>query len=81
MNLFKRFNAVCGKDDEKEMELQTEWIANELGNDVPFHLSRYFPTYKRDNPPTSEETLKKLYDIASDNLDYVYMGNSQSESG
>ena len=68
-------------DDEKEMELQTEWIANELGNDVPFHLSRYFPTYKRDNPPTSEETLKKLYDIASDNLDYVYMGNSQSESG
>lgn len=68
-------------DDEKEMELQTKWIANELGTDVPFHLSRYFPTYKRDNPPTSEETIKKLYDIASDNLDYVYMGNSQSGSG
>jgi len=68
-------------DDEKEMELQTEWIANELGNDIPFHLSRYFPTYKRDNPPTPELSLKRLYEIASVNLEYVYIGNTHSDTG
>ena len=65
-------------DDEKEMAEQTEWIANELGTDIPFHLSRYFPTYKRDNPPTTEESLNRLWEIASSNLDYVYLGNSHS---
>jgi pyruvate formate lyase activating enzyme len=68
-------------DDEKSMELQTKWMADELGREVPFHLSRYFPTYKRDNPPTPEGSLKNLYDIASEKLDYVYLGNSHSGSG
>jgi len=68
-------------DDINEMVLQSEWIAGELGKDVPFHLSRYFPTYKRDNPATPEELLKKLFDIASRNLDYVYVGNSHSGTG
>jgi pyruvate formate lyase activating enzyme len=68
-------------DSEKEMEIQTKWMANELGKEVPFHLSRYFPTYKRDNPPTTEGSLKKLFEIASENLDYVYLGNSHSISG
>ncbi len=68
-------------DDEKEMALQSEWMAGELGKDIPFHLSRYFPTYKRDAPPTTEGALKKLFDIASGNLDYVYMGNIHSNNG
>jgi pyruvate formate lyase activating enzyme len=68
-------------DDEKEMELQTLWLASELGKDIPFHLSRYFPTYKRDNPSTPEATLKRLFEIASKNLDYVYLGNSRLRYG
>jgi pyruvate formate lyase activating enzyme len=68
-------------DDEKEMELQTKWIADELGKEVPFHLSRYFPTYKRDNPPTPEISLKNLFEIASEKLDYVYLGNSHAGLG
>jgi pyruvate formate lyase activating enzyme len=68
-------------DSDKEMESESEWIAGELGEDVPLHLSRYFPTYKRDNPPTPEDSLKKLFDIASGNLDYVYLGNTQSGIG
>jgi pyruvate formate lyase activating enzyme len=68
-------------DDEDEMSLQTEWMANELGPDIPFHLSRYFPTYKRDDPSTSEDSLKKLSEIASKNLNYVYVGNSSSFTG
>jgi pyruvate formate lyase activating enzyme len=68
-------------DDVKEMALQSEWIAGELGKDIPFHLSRYFPMYKRDDPSTPEGSLKKLFDIASEKLDYVYLGNDQSDSG
>ena len=66
-------------DDEKEMARETEWIAAELGKDVPLHLSRYFPTYKRDTPATADGSLKRLFEIASEKLDYVYIGNSQAE--
>jgi pyruvate formate lyase activating enzyme len=68
-------------DNEKEMLLETEWIASELGRETPFHLSAYFPTYRRDNPGTTEESLKKLFDIAARNLDFVYIGNSHTDTG
>jgi pyruvate formate lyase activating enzyme len=68
-------------DSEKEMSLQIEWIAGELGKDVPFHISRYFPSFKRDDPPTSIEKMNSLYEIASKKLNFVYIGNSISETG
>jgi pyruvate formate lyase activating enzyme len=68
-------------DDEKEMALQSEWIAGELGKSVPLHLSRYFPMFRREDPATSQETLNRLFEIASVHLDNVYMGNMVSESG
>ena len=68
-------------DDEKEMAQQTEWMAGELGDDIPFHLSRYYPTYKRESPSTPEISLERLFDIASKNLKYVYLGNTISELG
>ena len=68
-------------DSEKEMTLQSEWIAGELGREIPFHLSRYFPMFRRDDPATSTETLTRLFEIASEKLDYVYMGNTHSGPG
>ena len=68
-------------DDEKEMELETEWIARELGKNVPLHLSRYFPMYRRNDPATPDETLGRLFEIASGKLNYVYVGNTKSYSG
>jgi pyruvate formate lyase activating enzyme len=68
-------------DSEKEMALQTKWIASELGKDIPFHISRYFPSFKRDDPPTSSKTMNSLYEIASKKLNFVYIGNSISETG
>ena len=68
-------------DNEKEMELESSWIAAELGREIPFHLSRYFPTFKRENPPTMDESLNKLFEIASQKLDYVYIGNTHSKTG
>lgn len=66
-------------DDPKHMAMQTEWIADELGKDIPFHLSKYFPAYKRESSPTPEGTLKKLFEIASEKLDYVYTGNTHMD--
>jgi pyruvate formate lyase activating enzyme len=68
-------------DTEKEMAQQVEWIADEAGTDVPLHLSRYFPTYHRDNPATPDDLLLRLFEIASSRLNYVYMGNSHSDLG
>jgi pyruvate formate lyase activating enzyme len=68
-------------DNEHEMENQVRWIASELGEDIPFHLSRYFPMYKRDDPTTPHDTLLKHYEIASKHLNYVYLGNTMSETG
>jgi pyruvate formate lyase activating enzyme len=63
------------------MELQVEWMAGELGRDVPFHLSRYHPMYKREDKATPENSLSKLFEIASKKLNYVYLGNTPSFTG
>ncbi|MDP4222115.1 MAG: AmmeMemoRadiSam system radical SAM enzyme [Bacteroidota bacterium] len=68
-------------DSEQEMEAEAKWIAQETGIETPLHLSRYFPMYKRDDPATPQETLTRLYNIASKYLKHVYMGNTLSENG
>ncbi len=73
---------IPGRNDSiKEMEDEAKWIARELGPDIPFHLSRYFPMYKRDDPPTPPSVLDNLFDAASGYLKYVYIGNINSEKG
>jgi len=73
---------IPGQNDiEKEMVKEAEWIAGELGKEIPLHLSRYFPMYMRDNPITTDDTLQRFYEIASDKLNYVYIGNTHSDSG
>jgi pyruvate formate lyase activating enzyme len=68
-------------DSDKDMALQAEWIAGELGREIPLHLSRYFPTFKRNDPATSQDTLQRLFEIASEKLAHVYMGNTLSDKG
>jgi pyruvate formate lyase activating enzyme len=66
-------------DSVSEMARQAEWISGELGKDVPLHLSRYFPAWKRNDPPTPKVSLEVLTTAASQFLDYVYLGNSGPE--
>jgi pyruvate formate lyase activating enzyme len=68
-------------DSEKDIRLLVDWIAANLGRDTPLHFSRYFPRYKMDAPPTPEATLLRAHDIARDKLDYVYLGNLDSDIG
>ena len=68
-------------DDRNEMEDEAKWIAGELGDETPLHLSRYYPTYKRDDPPTPPATLQMLFEAARRHLKNVYLGNTSSSTG
>jgi len=69
-------------DSADEMRREAEWIALNAGRHVPLHLSRYFPMYRRSNPPTPPETILRLKEIADEYLDFVYTGNlAGSDSG
>lgn len=68
-------------DSVMEMEEEAKWIAGELGDETPLHLSRYFPMYKRNNPATPQTTLITLFETASKYLKNVYLGNTDSQTG
>lgn len=65
-----------GEDKEKFKEL-AEWVLNNLGPNVPFHLLRFFPTYKMLNfDATPLQTLENFARLAKKiGLNYVYIGN------
>jgi pyruvate formate lyase activating enzyme len=51
-------------------------IAAELGREVPWHVSSYYPAYKFSAPPTPVRTLERAWQIGKDaGLAYVYVGN------
>jgi len=56
-----------------------DWVANEVGEETPVHLSRYYPMYKLSIPPTPVETLYKARDILKEKIKYVYIGNTGEE--
>lgn len=62
-------------DSEGEIKNMVDWIYDNVGPLVPLHLSRYFPCYKMNLPPTPVETLKMAERIAKEKLKYVYLGN------
>jgi len=66
---------ITGENDsERDIEDIVNLIAD-IDPLIPFHLSRYFPQYKYDNPPTPVTTLNKAVEIARQKLAYVYPGN------
>jgi len=68
-------------DDEGKFKEMVSWIAKELGPETVLHISRYYPTYKLNEPATSETKLKQLYKIARSKLQYVYIGNLRTIEG
>jgi pyruvate formate lyase activating enzyme len=69
-------------DDPAELRDAARFIAQELGPDTPWHISRFFPRYKMtDRSPTPVETLRKAREIGlEEGLRYVYLGNVAEES-
>lgn len=68
-------------DSPEELAELAGFIADSLGTDTPWHISRFHPTYKLiDRPPTSVHTLMTAYEIGvRAGLKYVYTGNVPGE--
>jgi len=64
-------------DSADELRELAAFVAGELGRDVPWHISAFYPTYKMlDRPPTPAATLYQARDIGHRaGLEYVYLGN------
>jgi pyruvate formate lyase activating enzyme len=60
-----------------------EWVAGELGPDVPLHFTRFHPAYQMLHlPPTPVATLEKAYETAkAKGIHYPYVGNIPSHPG
>jgi pyruvate formate lyase activating enzyme len=70
-------------DSEAEIDAETAWIAEHLGQDVPLHFTAFHPDYKmRDIPHTPAATLARARSIALRNgLRFVYTGNVHDRAG
>ena len=64
-------------DSPQDLERMCQWIAAELGPDVPLHFSAFHPDFQlADRNATPSATLRAAYDIArAAGLHYVYTGN------
>jgi pyruvate formate lyase activating enzyme len=75
---------IPGKNDsEAEIRAECEWIARQLGMDVPLHFTAFHPDYKMtDVPPTLASTLTHAREIAIESgLRYVFTGNVHDLEG
>ena len=70
-------------DSDQELTELAEWVARDLGPDVPLHFSAFHPDYRmRDIPGTPVETLRRARRIArAAGLRYVYTGNVHDTEG
>ncbi len=70
-------------DSEAEMDRASDWFAEKLGPDVPWHFTAFHPDFKMmDHPPTPAAALARARRIArSKGLRYVYMGNVRGREG
>jgi pyruvate formate lyase activating enzyme len=69
---------ITGKNDSpEELKGMAEFIKNNLGDDTPWHISRFFPAYKIiDLPPTEVKIIREAVEIGrAAGLKYVYSGN------
>ncbi len=64
-------------DDVDEIKRMCDWISTELGENVPVHFSRFYPTYRLANlSSTPVRALERAIETAhSSGLQYVYIGN------
>jgi pyruvate formate lyase activating enzyme len=70
-------------DDPSELSAIANFIAEELGPQTPWHVSRFHPTYKMtDRPATPVNTILNARKIGLDaGLKYVYSGNVAGHGG
>jgi pyruvate formate lyase activating enzyme len=70
-------------DSREELQELARFIAEELGPETPWHISRFHPTYRlTDLPITPVKTLQQAWEIGkAQGLRYVYTGNVPGDQG
>lgn len=67
-------------DDIDDFRRMCEFLAG-ISKDLPLHISRYFPAYKCNEPPTDILKMTEFYREAKKYLNYVYLGNISGLNG
>ncbi len=64
-------------DGPEELSALARFLANDLGKETPWHISRFHPTYRlTDRPATPVQTLVKAWEIGRQaGLYHIYTGN------
>ncbi len=70
-------------DSTEELRAMATWIAEGIGADTPWHVTRFFPYLEyADLEPTPLETLRTARAIGQDaGLSFVYLGNIAEPGG
>jgi pyruvate formate lyase activating enzyme len=68
-------------DNEEQFRLMIDWISDNFGKTQVLHISRYFPHYQSDIPPTPLSKMRNLWEIAREKLSYVFLGNTSITGG
>jgi len=68
-------------DDMKLIGQLAKWIKENLGWNIPLHLSGYHPQHRVKIPSTTVELLERAFSVCSEHLAYVYLGNVCSDKG
>lgn len=69
-------------DSNENLRKIAHWIANNLGEDTPWHVTRFFPYNKLEHlPPTPVERINRAVEIGKEEgLNFVYEGNTGEKS-
>ncbi len=69
-------------DSDEQLDGLSRWIVDNLGPDIPWHVTRYHPYCKLREPTTPVETLDRAREIGFKNgLRYIYVGNVPGHPG
>lgn len=63
-------------DSDQEWNEIISWISDHCSPQTVLHVSRYFPYFKINKPPTPLSTIQRFLEMAREKLDYVYPGNT-----
>jgi pyruvate formate lyase activating enzyme len=68
---------VTGVNDTiEEMRGIIDFIKG-IDKSLPWHISRYFPAWRYNAPPTDFDFISRVYEEASQSLKFVYCGNTR----
>ena len=74
---------IPGRNDEEQELRDIARFLHGLGEEVPWHISAYHPTYRMtDRPRTPVKTLRRAWEIGKEEgLLFVYTGNVPGDEG